>query len=804
MRHATSAIEGRGVGAQRRLRVCNLHYSYYPAYSGARFFMEKIGSGLRRENIRMWTLSGAVDGLPGVVRHEGMPVVRVGPRRLRKYSPVLQLLLFAVASSFALLRLRRRYDIVLGQGFSLECALAVLLGMLLRKPVVLRLTLLGDKKRGGVRRLLGVLLRCADRLIVTNPGEHAFMRSAGFRAERTCIIPNGVDTEVFSPTSTDERAAIREQLRLTGGPVVAFTGGVIPRKGIECLLTAWPGVLREYPEARLVVLGPEHTDHPRLGAFNARIKLLRDLPGMKGSVIFLGLLSRSDVAKHLRSADLFVFPSEREGMPNALLEAMAVGLPCVVAPFVGMNDSIGRDGKELRIARAPSDLKSVILELMADADMRARLGTAARVRITECFQAARTVKSYAHLLHTTAHRRDWRSEKAWEGARLCIISQKRVWKSNEGIYSTGGFPRQVGALGQLCGRGLDLCVPVTRGIPPTGASRLAIEEGSLVALPGLDLGSISGRLAFIVLLPVILWRCWRAARSADAVHIRVPGYVGLAGLLAARASRRPRFAWVAAQWAQRIGSVARGRLRRVAGLTLDRLLRLLLGNTPTFSLGSTYVGQLPRVYPVISTSLWSADIPDDIPERTSSLPYTILYVGRLSREKGVTHLITAMGKLGRECPGRFRLVVVGEGPEGKSLQRHAESVGTADLVEWRGQVRVEDVFALYEKAHCLVLPSLSEASGKVLIEAMSRQCPVIATNVGGIPGIVADGQNGLLIPPSSPDELAKAIRRLQEEPGLASDLARRALDTARTNTLEAQITFMKRQLMNDWGGPCGH
>jgi glycosyltransferase involved in cell wall biosynthesis len=138
----------------------------------------------------------------------------------------------------------------------------------------------------------------------------------------------------------------------------------------------------------------------------------------------------------------------------------------------------------------------------------------------------------------------------------------------------------------------------------------------------------------------------------------------------------------------------------------------------------------------------------------------VLSVGRLSREKGQEHLVrAAVG-----WPGRPRLVIVGDGPDRPRLERLTRELGCADTVVFAGLT--PNVAPFYQLADVFVLPSLSEGSPNVLLEAMAAGLPIVATDVGGIPEIVADGVNALLVPPRDVEALACAVKML------LSDLAR--------------------------------
>ncbi len=137
-------------------------------------------------------------------------------------------------------------------------------------------------------------------------------------------------------------------------------------------------------------------------------------------------------------------------------------------------------------------------------------------------------------------------------------------------------------------------------------------------------------------------------------------------------------------------------------------------------------------------------------------------VGRLSQEKGHIDLLRAFQKVrGKGTPAR--LLLVGDGPERSNLEQAA-----GEGVVFAGQVR--DTTPYYAAADILVLPSLTEGSPNVLLEAMAVNLPVVATRVGGIPEIVRHGESALLVPPQCPDLLADAIEEVLSQPDLRSKL----------------------------------
>lgn len=156
----------------------------------------------------------------------------------------------------------------------------------------------------------------------------------------------------------------------------------------------------------------------------------------------------------------------------------------------------------------------------------------------------------------------------------------------------------------------------------------------------------------------------------------------------------------------------------------------------------------------------------------------LLAVGRLSSEKGHSDLIRAVASLQQEASKqKIALVVVGDGLERGKLQSLAVELNLQNTVIFAGQQA--DVAPYYTIADIVVLPSHTEGSPNVLLEAMSAGKAIVATAVGGVPEIARDGENALLVPSRNPDELCRGIRRLVVDSGLRERLGVAARDKSR-------------------------
>ncbi len=194
------------------------------------------------------------------------------------------------------------------------------------------------------------------------------------------IAPNGVDTEKFSPVnSQEEKDQLRETLDLpVGAKIITSVGAIHPRKGTDLLIEAWAKVVSKYPYLNLVLLGPRYDlSRTELSAFKEKINQSINQSNMSENIHLLGAVD--NVEAYLKASDMFVFASEREGMPNAVIEAMSVSLPIVLTPFIGLSKEMGLAGKHFLLAERSSDsLVEHIVTLMNDGTLCTQLAANGR------------------------------------------------------------------------------------------------------------------------------------------------------------------------------------------------------------------------------------------------------------------------------------------------------------------------------------------------------------------------------------------------------------------------------------------
>lgn len=153
----------------------------------------------------------------------------------------------------------------------------------------------------------------------------------------------------------------------------------------------------------------------------------------------------------------------------------------------------------------------------------------------------------------------------------------------------------------------------------------------------------------------------------------------------------------------------------------------------------------------------------------------VLYVGRLSHEKGVHVLVEALQRASKHISG-LRLVLVGEGPFRVHLLRLVQQLGMDQNVVFRGWVEQQDLPVYYSAADVTVLPSFSEGLPRTMLEAMACGSPFLGTRITGIVDHVQDGETGFLVSPGDVEELAAKLLDILKNKGQAKDVGRRARD----------------------------
>jgi len=197
-----------------------------------------------------------------------------------------------------------------------------------------------------------------------------------------------------------------------------------------------------------------------------------------------------------------------------------------------------------------------------------------------------------------------------------------------------------------------------------------------------------------------------------------------------------------------------------------------------------------RAPSIVEYWITRAQMPASVTPPARGATSHLLAVGRMIARKGYADLMRALPLIPREL--NAQLTLVGEGQERPSLEALSRELGVAERVTWLSGIPDAELARLYSECSVFVHPSIvdptgdTESVGTVLMEAMSHARPIVATNVGGIPDVIQDGQTGLLVPEKNPQALANAITRVLCDAALAQRLG-----AAARESIQARIDWDK-------------
>jgi glycosyltransferase involved in cell wall biosynthesis len=224
-----------------------------------------------------------------------------------------------------------------------------------------------------------IAYRCADAVVFLSDAERdQFKKKLGYLPRRHFIIHPGVE---IVKASGDVVEKVRKELNLSR-VTITFVGRLVGVKGVDVLISAIKDLKGDF-KALIVGDGPDRE----------KLESLAERHGLKQKVIFTGW--RSDVPAILAASDIFVLPSYSEGLPIALLEAMAAGKACVVTD-IGLPVDHGKEALVVKAGDA-GELREALEKLIKDERLRKKLGEEAKKKVVREFSWGKTVEQYTKL-----------------------------------------------------------------------------------------------------------------------------------------------------------------------------------------------------------------------------------------------------------------------------------------------------------------------------------------------------------------------------------------------------------------------
>ena len=358
-------------------------------------------------------LTGRIQrNLPAHDMIDGIPVRRLGGAGMGRWTWYR----FFLTTAAYLVARRNHYDVIHCHGTSLVGFVVTLAGWLIGKPVVVKLSANGELlrsypgqdrgRREGVwarlHRLMGSFtVRHAHTIALNGQGLQE-LQTVG--AQRARIIPNGVDTSLFHPPTTADRVAARARLGLPDTAVVfAFTGRFVLLKGLDLLLPAFRALLRAHgaDSVRLVVVGSGELQEESIAEALTPEQLG---PDMARAVHLIP--PTDEVRPFLFASDVFVMPSRHEGLSNALLEALACGMMCVLSdipPHQELRNASPGSPLYLFSSGDSGALRAALDHAYAAVHANGTRGSPGRSALGRTFDIDTVAERYAGLLRDLAH-----------------------------------------------------------------------------------------------------------------------------------------------------------------------------------------------------------------------------------------------------------------------------------------------------------------------------------------------------------------------------------------------------------------
>jgi len=368
---------------------------FYPHIGGHEKIVHEISRRLVQRGYEIDILTCNTEKAPAYEELEGIHIYRLPCwNALNSLYPIPK----PCPTSFKILRrlLRKNYDAANTQTrFFITSFLGSIFAKLKRIPLVH--TEHGTRHSTVPSKVIDLISRAYDHSIGTLIVKSArgnigvsqaaceFLKHLG--AANAQVIYNGIDTSIFKRKDTN----CRQKLGISNDDIViTFVGRLIYAKGVQDLITAFPGTKNTAPNAKLLIVGD--------GPYRAELEKLAHQTDCHSSILFLGQKNQAELIEILSTTNIFVNPSYSEGLPTSVMEAASIGLPIIATDVGGTREIITTDKTGILVkARNVGQLAEELCRLLANAELREKLGKSARILTERKFSWDKITGEYINL-----------------------------------------------------------------------------------------------------------------------------------------------------------------------------------------------------------------------------------------------------------------------------------------------------------------------------------------------------------------------------------------------------------------------
>ncbi len=384
--------------------------------------------------------------------------------------------------------------------------------------------------------------------------------------------------------------------------------------------------------------------------------------------------------------------------------------------------------------------------------------------------------------------------------KLLILSDSLLYKKNGSYFSKDTFLKFLKYFKRYFGY-ITICAPVSHDILKTESLyRISLFDNGTIDIretfPYITVIKFYKKLHMILFynLPLFI----KKIKTADIVFLRVPAMNAFLVAFLAWIYKKSVFCYFVGDERSVILNGGKHKcLRLRIALIISKFHSFLYKKIIRFSKASFFLStELKNKYEKYNTNSFfiftSLIDRSDIYIRKKKLykhhnTIKLLYVGRLSHEKGILYLLQSMQSLIQIKPG-IKVLLCGDGPEKETLQNAVKKLRLHKYIDFLGFLPWgKQLNELYRKSDIFTLPSLAEGIPKVLLEAMSKGLPIITTKVGGIPDIIKNMENGILVPPKDPQAITQAVKLIIENDALRNKIIENGYTNAKEHTASRQV-----------------